>query len=416
MPYKGTAAELRDIIQPIAAQRGKLLCAYPCEVAKVQEAVTIVDAIQKEDALLTCLHAADQSLTFGKVVIECALKLLLAQHQKKWNLQPEDHADWVQTITRRIRNLLRIVTQPMVKGKAPPWLKKLAFYKKALAAIAEVEDIVSDKEDDDAGEAGDAEEADEDDEDDNAPLVPPVPKYTLKFDKELMLCTRSAVGIPRELSFAIIDLPSRDEADMVKASFANGDIVEVPGLTYLALRRLQRKTHTGTGKLWVGEHSVTHHSLCIEQRVDRKLLLSIFEQSKQRLQVRVDQFGIVLDHTKPLHHDDPVLQLALKFLQPIAEKFALDQLKVTDLSNYRNEAFDRAGIGAKAKAAPNKRPAGPVSISSAAPSTAKKLRPAAAPAAASIAAEPDQVMPYEEMEPPPESTLDVMNRFLNFNR
>jgi hypothetical protein len=124
----------------------------------------------------------------------------------------------------------------------------------------------------------------------------------------------------------------------------------------------------------------------------------------------------VLDHTKQLHHDDPVLQLALKFLQPIAEKFALDQLKVTDLSNYRNEAFDRAGIGAKAKAAPNKRPAGPVSISSAAPSTAKKLRPAAAPAAASIAAEPDQVMPYEEMEPPPESTLDVMNRFLNFNR
>jgi hypothetical protein len=42
--------------------------------------------------------------------------------------------------------------------------------------------------------------------------------------------------------------------------------------------------------LWEGENCDSHHRLVVKQRADRELLISLFEQSRQILQMRVDRF------------------------------------------------------------------------------------------------------------------------------
>ena len=172
----------------------------------------------------------------------------------------------------------------------------------------------------------------------------------------------------KQVSEPIIDDPKADDISMVRASFPGDsgsvDLMEVPGLTYEALRALMRtKPHASTGKLWSCEHSQTRHRLYIEQRVDRKLLLSLFEQSKQRLQVRIDTFGPVADQNKQLPADDPVLKKALAFMVPLGVAFGDDKVDVLGLRRLRNDQLAlliSATPTAKAKAGGSKlrRPAG----------------------------------------------------------
>ena len=74
-------------------------------------------------------------------------------------------------------------------------------------------------------------------------------------------------------------------------------------------------------RLWEGVAVGTSHELYISQRVDRCLLLSMYEQSKQIAQVRVDRFG-TLDGDQPAQVDNsskPV-QDALAFFSPIRNR------------------------------------------------------------------------------------------------
>jgi hypothetical protein len=118
--------------------------------------------------------------------------------------------------------------------------------------------------------------------------------------------------------------------------------LEIPGLTFERLRNLSRAAHATPGRLWLQEHSGTKHKIYIEQRVDRKLLLSLYEQSKQRLQVRVDAFGQVEDQTKQLPKDHPALVKALAFMIDIGWKFVNGEIPISDLKRHRDEKMAAA--------------------------------------------------------------------------
>jgi hypothetical protein len=215
---------------------------------------------------------------------------------------------------------------------------------------------------------GDTEEADDNLDSDEQPLervagsLDNDSAWEVTFNKELMTATRVKPNqrSTKQVSEPIIDDAKADPISMVRASFApcgDGfvDLVEVPGLTYQALRALVRTKPASTGKLWSREHSVTHHKVTLEQRVDRKLLLSLYEQSKQRLQVRIDSFGPVLDQSRQLPSTDPVLQKALEFMIPMAQAFVNDEVDLVGLRRMRNDSL---APPAKAKAkATMKRPA-----------------------------------------------------------
>jgi hypothetical protein len=373
--YAGGPEGFAQILEPVCKKWGKIVCAYPCEVEKVQLAFTVVAAMGREDALLLALYSAEQTLLYQKTTIAAGLQLLLAKHDE-WKMRSEDAADWLETMTRRIRNLLRCVSQPMSKNKCPPWMKKLEFHKLASKNAGDTKPDTIDLE----ADVAEKHEADEEDDEDLAPLDT-IKKYIgVKFNTELMLCTRTIVGEPNktDVSEAIADDPNADAHSMVMAKFSNGDVAEVPGLTFQALRRLLRRgTITTTGKLWQAEHVATHHALHIEQRVDRKLLLSIFEQSKQRLQIRMDRFGELTDEeqAQQLPEKHGVLIEALKFLQPIAELYAKDEVKLEDLKKVRDDKLAALQPIARTTTRAAKRPAENAATKASVP---RMQRPAAA--------------------------------------
>ena len=87
----------------------------------------------------------------------------------------------------------------------------------------------------------------------------------------------------------------------------------------------------------------------ISQRVDRMLLLSVFEQGCQRLQLKMNFFGVVRDERVQEPKDSATLVAALAFLIPIAEMYMTGKLTKEQLIPYRNEA-----LRSKAKAGTDK--------------------------------------------------------------
>jgi hypothetical protein len=94
-----------------------------------------------------------------------------------------------------------------------------------------------------------------------------------------------------------------------------------------------RRPRTTYEPLLVLEHSQTHHRITIQQRCDRELLLSCYEQTRQILQCRIDRFG-GLEEPQPrtLPNDHAAVQGAFRYMRPLAERYASGELKtVIDL-------------------------------------------------------------------------------------
>eukprot|EP00972_Heterocapsa_arctica_P027402 4029007-Heterocapsa_arctica.AAC.1 len=100
------------------------------------------------------------------------------------------------------------------------------------------------------------------------------------------------------------------------ATWLSGETHEVPGLTIGKLKTFLRRGpgagSSSTGELWTGTHCDTKHKVTIHQRVDRFLLLSMYEQQRQILQVRMNLFGPVANDHEQLPMGDCTLEAAMQ--------------------------------------------------------------------------------------------------------
>lgn len=357
MTYEGGADGFHKLMMQLTASKGKVLCRYPSEEAKVQDAKCIPKAIAAEDDLLLLLHKASKELAFPKTAVESGLRLTLksCNSLKNWRLNEADGKDWVETIGRRIRNLCRVVAQPLSKGRCPKWIKTLTFYKKMNAQHDADEDAEIDAEvaaataAAPAAEDGSSEEAEEEEEADadegDSATGTEKPTLVVSFCKELMLATRHDVAVGQatketSLPIEICGETALDKMTLVQATFKDGSKALVPGLTVASYRQLLKRgdgEKTKVKVLWSSHHVETKHLIYVQQRIDRQLLLSLYEQTRQRLQIRVDVFGPVEDQGRHLPRDSAVLARALDFMRPIAEKFAAGLVEHKELINLRNE-------------------------------------------------------------------------------
>ena len=98
--------------------------------------------------------------------------------------------------------------------------------------------------------------------------------------------------------------------------------------------------------LWEMRHATSNNELTINQRTDRKLLLSLYEQSKQILQLTMENWG-PLPGVQPsvVDRSDPTLKAALAFLTPIAEAYGRNEIHdVPLLKKIRNTKMKELGI------------------------------------------------------------------------
>lgn len=97
----------------------------------------------------------------------------------------------------------------------------------------------------------------------------------------------------------------------------------------------------------------------VAQRVDRHLLVSIYEQQRHVCAVRANFWGGIGDEHKQMPPDHPVLIAVTKFMTPFAQAFADGTVLRENLKTERDKRHGAAGligVSANRRASMTKRP------------------------------------------------------------
>ena len=77
--------------------------------------------------------------------------------------------------------------------------------------------------------------------------------------------------------------------------------------------------------------------MTLAQRVDRQLLLSLYEQSRQILMVKLNLWGAIENEHERLPQTSDILKKGVDFMTGIATKYAAGEILRADLKKYRDE-------------------------------------------------------------------------------
>ena len=135
--------------------------------------------------------------------------------------------------------------------------------------------------------------------------------------------------------------------DLLKAKWPDGIELICPGVMvkqYTALTSRELRVKKGTGMLVEFTHVDTKHLISVQQRVDRKLLMSVYDQGRQILMVNQDLFGAVENQHVQQDLDSRSLQACLKFMTDIAENYAAGRIPKESLKEVRDERLHSLGL------------------------------------------------------------------------
>ena len=145
-----------------------------------------------------------------------------------------------------------------------------------------------------------------------------------------------------------------------------------------------RRSTQSNEAIFEGQHSVTKNKLVVAQRADRHLLISLYEQSKQICQIRVERCG-TLPGTQPctVPLETPALQTCIVFMTKVAQDYASDKITLQQIKELKREFEERHPLAAAKRAAST-----PASMDGEpAPSKVVK-QPAAEPAPSKVVKQP----------------------------
>jgi hypothetical protein len=317
---------------------------------------------------------------------------MLLEHKKNFAMNNEQVADWKTCIENRIMNMNFIMNQQTRKPTKPKWFLNLPFIevvvhdsKHSLPAATEAP----------VPEAAVTSTA--------LTALIDVNKqvfkdgYAFGFHWDILLAWRCPenhiIEKNKELSMPLLteELEAADETNLVKWTWSDGHSIVFDFCTVGALKLKQRQNIAKLGApcAWEGEHVVTHNRISVSQRVDRNLLLSIYEQNKQVGMLKMSHFGEIQNEHQQIEPTHPVAIAAYKFFIPIAKAYAENTITREQITIKRDEGLRNLGIlngsrrGPRVKAAPTEQPvtASPAahevdSIEAKAPAAAQPAPPA----------------------------------------
>jgi len=176
-------------------------------------------------------------------------------------------------------------------------------------------------------------------------------QYIYGWERDLRRAWRIRVGDPakeKELSDEPRYLKGACDWEPIFADFPDGpyEINDVTVAEWKEMKKGRGSRPKHDAPLWEMRHVTSKNELTINQRTDRKLLLSLYEQSKQILQLTMENWG-PLPGVQPsvVDRSDPTLKAALAFLTPIAEAYGRNEIQdVPLLKKIRNKKMKEQGI------------------------------------------------------------------------
>jgi hypothetical protein len=252
---------------------------------------------------LANLHALCGNLAFRRSQLEAVIEDLATS---MLSLTPVEQKDYTRTIASRIRNLCYFVANNERKKKPPSWVSTLPWHTGPPldAALPSSKTIPS-----------------------AMPATKSKPKpskgaWLYGWNTELCRAFRcKAPGSKVDLALPHEVEDTAAGSDPLMAVWEDGTRHPVEDVTVEMWRATQASRHSKSGNepLWQSERLGTFHKLRIAQRTDRCLLLSLYEQSSQIANVRVDRWG-ALPGVQPcaVPNNTPAVQAALDFLRPLA--------------------------------------------------------------------------------------------------
>ena len=75
--------------------------------------------------LIASLKSLQANLAFNQKDVESAFRVLVEKKGVEFGLSDDQVADWVETMSKRLRTMLRHVNQALAKSAQPNWLKSL---------------------------------------------------------------------------------------------------------------------------------------------------------------------------------------------------------------------------------------------------------------------------------------------------
>lgn len=327
-----TAPRLAEILEPFVELSGKNWIQYA--ETKIGESKVDKVAILKYAHIAAAIRYEEPTLTMKQSTVHAAMKELMAKFQGRWKFTDEQNDEWCNAMSSRLRNMLAAIAASERKKTPPKWLGELPWRTAADGNAtdgAEKEGAKSEEEsgmDDTLVEETFPNYYDEKQEDAES-------RYFFGWNAELRLAFRKPMDGTDDEEFSNPVVADASTGAII-ARWDDGVQWEVAGVTSdgLSQRRRERRKPA-----WEGVHVATSHRLHIEQRPDRNLLLSMFEQNRQIAQVRMDLFG-PLPEPQPaiIHRDHETFKAALRFLTPLAERYASGDLATTnDLRRARDE-------------------------------------------------------------------------------
>ena len=253
--------------------------------------------LEKHTAILLTLKKKQRDSSFSRSNVETALQQILVS--ETWNPSSEKKQSAVQVMTRRLRNTCTVVSQAEAKEKPPKWINMPWIESTGNAAA-----------------------------DSNVHLGPLEIEYG--FCSEVNLAWKRVAGMNRKhISMPMAFDPNEDPAAPVAAQWIDGDTQAVArshhGPTCAELHtkwRCKRRTTAAKD---------TKPCLTIIQKVDRRLLLVLCEQSTQALQVNVRDFGSVENERAQLPRGHAALTAGVALVQTTGTEYADGKLERTEL-------------------------------------------------------------------------------------
>jgi hypothetical protein len=324
--FTGTVDELEAAMMPLA-ELHCAFCTYSDESKSVKDAKVVhgVRGVEGHSELLQALYSIQPNLSFSKGLMEGALELMLKKSAKKWRMTIPEQADWMTTMTRRIRNLCRVVSQAQLKQPPQTWLKHVPLIVTPPSAKKAVKSPA---------------------------------KYKYTFDNELQLPVRTRLSD----NFAEPGLPMTADSNLdsdgfLMAEWPDGEMAAMPGMTPESLRGMIKAKAGSCGELFGMDHKDSNNRVSLRQKVDRTLLMVAYEQTKILVCVRMNLFAKIEDERCQTDPEHPACKAAVEFMKPLVVKYCSGKVERAKLNELKHQMLQDQGVKSIQKSVPMKRPA-----------------------------------------------------------